>query len=109
MQRTEGCPSFARKLAGDTTDAVRSSARTGRRATGRIARIDRPGKPTSLTGTITLEPDGAAAPASVVELEVKVKVPLRRRQAREACWPSRSRRGMDVEHEVGVAWLEGDG
>ena len=53
----------------------RSSARSGSsRTTGNLS-IESPGKPASATGTIRLEPDGAGT-TEVVELEIKVKVPL---------------------------------
>ena len=45
-----------------------------RRRRGNLG-IESPGKPTSASGTIRLEPDGAGT-REVVELEIKVKVPL---------------------------------
>ena len=105
VQRTEGLPSFAKKFAGDTTRAVQREVWPDR-AGGSLA-IEAPGKPTSMTGTIRLEPDGSGT-REVVELEIKVKVPLIGGKL-EGLLEDQVRSGMDVEHGVGTAWLEGRG
>lgn len=104
VQRTEGLPSFARKFAGDTTRAIQVEEWSD--PTGGTLRIDAPGKPSSIAGTIRLEPDGAAT-TEVVELTIKVKVPLVGGKL-EGLLEDQVRRGMDIEHEVGRSWLAGD-
>jgi hypothetical protein len=103
VQRTEGLPSFAKKFAGDTTRAVQREEWADR--TGGTLEIDAPGKPTSMVGTIRLEPDGSGT-REVVELEIKVKVPLIGGKL-EGLLEDQVRSGMDAEHGVGTAWLEG--
>jgi Protein of unknown function (DUF2505) len=104
VQRTEGLPSFAKKFAGDTTRAIQVEEWPDR--SGGSLRIDAPGKPSSIHGTIALEPAGSGT-TEVVELEIKVKVPLVGGKL-EGLLEDQLRRGMDVEHEVGKAWLKGD-
>jgi hypothetical protein len=103
VQRTAGLPSFAKKFAGDTTRAVQSEVWRDRLG-GSLA-IDAPGKPASMAGTIRLEPHGAGT-REVVELEIKVKVPLVGGRL-EGLLEEQVRSGMDAEHGVGTAWLEG--
>jgi hypothetical protein len=66
--------------------------------------IESPGKPTSASGTIRLEPNGAGT-TEVVELEIKVKVPLIGGKL-EKLMAEKVAAGMDVEHAVGVIWLK---
>src|SRR5689334_7453036 len=73
VQRTDGLPSFAKKFAGETTRAIQLEEWPD--PSGGTLRIDAPGKPSSIAGTIALEADGAGT-TEVVELEIKVKVPL---------------------------------
>jgi hypothetical protein len=103
VQRTEGLPSFARKFAGETTRAIQ--VEEWRDAAGGTLRIDAPGKPSSIAGTIELLPDGDGT-VEVVELEIKVKVPLVGGKL-EGLLEEQVRKGMDIEHEVGQAWLKG--
>ena len=104
VQQTEGLPSFAKKFAGETTRAIQ--VEEWHDAAGGSLRIDAPGKPTSIAGTIELLPDGAGT-VEVVELEIKVKVPLIGGKL-EGLVEEQVRKGMDVEHEVGKAWLKGE-
>ncbi len=99
-----GCPSFAKKFAGDTTRAVQREAWPD--ASGGSLAIEAPGKPTSMAGTISLAPDGGGT-REVVSLEIKVKVPLLGGKL-EGLLADQVRGGMDVEHGVGVAWLNGE-
>ena len=105
VQRTEGLPSFAKKIAGDTTRVIQTEEWPS--ATGGTLRIDAPGKPTAMVGTIELVPDGAG-PVEVVELEIKAKVPLIGGKL-ENLMAEQVRDGMDTEREVGRAWLKGSG
>jgi hypothetical protein len=103
VQRTEGLPSFAKKIAGDTTRVIQTEEWSS--PTGGTLRIDAPGKPTSMAGTIELVPDGAGT-VEVVELEIKARVPLVGGKL-EGLMAEQVRDGMDTEREVGRAWLKG--
>jgi len=104
VQRTGGLPSFAKKIAGDTTRVIQTEEWSS--PTGGTLRIDAPGKPTSMAGTIELVPDGTGT-VEVVELEIKAKVPLIGGKL-ESLMADQVRDGMDTEREVGQAWLKGD-
>jgi len=103
VQRTEGLPSFAKKFAGDTTRVIQAERWSS--PTSGTLRIDAPGKPTGMEGTIELVPDGAGT-IEVVELEIKAKVPLVGGKL-ERLMAEQVRDGMDVERQVGQAWLKG--
>ena len=104
LQKTDDLPGFARTFAGDSTQAIQREVWPG--ATGGDLSIDAPGKPTSMAGTIRLEPAGAGT-TEVVELEIKVKVPLIGGKL-ENLMADNIRSGMDVEQTVAAAWLAGD-
>lgn len=103
VQRTEGLPSFAKKIAGDTTRVIQTEEWPS--ATGGTLRIDAVGKPTSMAGTIELVPEGQGT-VEVVELEIKAKVPLIGGKL-ENLMADQVRDGMDTERQVGQAWLKG--
>lgn len=104
VQNTAGLPAIAKKIAGDTTRAVINE--DWKDASGGSLEITAPGKPTSSKGTITLvERNGGTV--EVVELEVKVKVPLIAGKL-EALMADQIQAGMDIEHTVGAAWLAGE-
>jgi len=102
VQDTKDLPAIAKKFAGDTTQAVITEEWTSRTA-GRIA-ITAPGKPTSAEGTIRLAPDGDGT-VEVVELDVKVKVPLVGGKL-EKLMADNIEAGYRTEHTVGRAWLK---
>jgi uncharacterized protein YndB with AHSA1/START domain len=102
LQNTQDLPSFARTFAGESTRAVQREE--WRSTTTGELRIESPGKPAGATGTIRLEPRGSGT-TEVVELEIKVKVPLIGGKL-EKLMADKVAAGMDVEHAVGVAWLE---
>ena len=104
VQNTAGLPAIAKKIAGDTTQAVITEEWTG--AGGGSISITAPGKPTKADGTITLSPAGTGT-TEVVELEVKVKVPLIGGKLEQLMADSIDS-GFDVEHQVGRAWLAGE-
>jgi hypothetical protein len=104
LQRTDDLPSFARTFAGESTRAVQREEWTD--ATGGTLRIEAPGKPSDIAGTITLVADGSGT-REIVELELKVKVPLIGGKL-EKLLAERVRAGMDAEHGVGVRWLKGE-
>ena len=104
VQNTAGLPAIAKKIAGDTTQAVVTEEWRSRTA-GSIA-ITAPGKPTSANGTITLAPDGEGT-VEIVELDIKVKVPLVGGKL-EKLMADNIGQGLEIEQTVGAAWLEGD-
>lgn len=102
VQPTEGVPGFAKKFAGNTTRAVQVEEWNSP-SQGTIT-IETPGKPATVTGTITLvETDGRTV--ETMEAEVKVKVPLIGGKL-ESLMADLIATGMDNEHGAGVAWLE---
>jgi uncharacterized protein YndB with AHSA1/START domain len=103
-QRTEDLPSFARRFAGDSTRAIQREE--WKDSTGGTLRIDAPGKPSEMKGTITLRPEGSHT-VEIVELQLRVKVPVVGGTL-EKMLAQRIIAGMDAEREVGVAWLAGE-
>lgn len=103
VQRTDDLPSFARTFAGETTRAVQHEDWSD--TTGGTVRIEAPGKPTTVTGTVTLRPEGSTT-REVVELDVKVKVPLVGGRL-EKLMSEKIVAGLDAEHVVGTAYLKG--
>lgn len=104
VQDTAGLPSIAKKVVGDTTRAVVEE--TWSSPTGGTVSVTAPGKPTSATGTVRLEARGAGT-AEVVDLEVKVRVPVVGGRL-EALMADNITQGLEVEQTVGAAWLAGD-
>jgi uncharacterized protein YndB with AHSA1/START domain len=104
VQQTGGLPSFAKKFAGETTRVIQTEEWSS--PTGGTLRIEAPGKPTSMAGTIELVPDGSGT-VEVVELEIRAKVPLVGGRL-ERLMADQVRSGMDTERGVGEAWLEGN-
>ena len=104
VQNTAGLPAIAKKIAGDTTQAVVREEWSG--PTSGTIEITAPGKPTRAAGTVTLVADGAAT-KHVLDLEVTVKVPLVGGKL-EKLMTDNIDAGLTVEHSVGVAWLKGD-
>jgi hypothetical protein len=70
--RTEGIPTFAQKLVGDTIQLVQREEWTGSTATFELTI---PGKPGHLRGTVTVEPDGDGA-VERLDGEAKASIPL---------------------------------
>ena len=103
LQKTDDLPGFARTFAGDSTQAIQREVWMSS-SSGNLS-IEAPGKPTNISGTIRLEPDGAGT-KEVVELEIKVKVPLIGGKL-EKLMAEKVRSGMDVEQGVGAAYLAG--
>jgi hypothetical protein len=102
LQNTKDLPAFARAFAGESTQAIQREVWPSTTA-GSLS-IESPGKPASASGTIRLEPDGAGT-TEVVELEIKVRVPLIGGRL-EKLMAEKVAAGMDIEHAVGVSWLE---
>lgn len=104
IQPTAGLPAFAKKFAGETTKAIQREEWKNH-SSGTLT-IETPGKPTSMNGTITLSGSGGGT-VERVELEIKAKVPLIGGKL-ESLMAEQVREGMDVEHQVGQAWLRGE-
>jgi hypothetical protein len=104
VQRTEGIPSFAKKFAGETTRAVQTEEWDDH--AGATLVVTTPGKPTTITGRISLAASGGST-VQAFEGEAKVKVPLIGGKL-EALAADLFRDGREKEHAVGVAWLSGD-
>jgi len=102
-QNTAGLPAIAKKIVGDTTRAIITEDWVGHRGSYDIAA---PGKPTKATGTVAIEDDGTGT-RYVLELEVSVKVPLIAGKL-EKVMADQIADGLDIEHRVGRAWLEGE-
>lgn len=103
-QNTAGLPSIAKKIVGDTTRAVLKE--TWKDGSGGTVEITAPGKPTNAAGTVRLLEAGAGT-TELVELEVKVKVPLIGGKL-EALMAETIKDGYDVEYVVGRDWLAGN-
>lgn len=103
-QRTDDLPGFARTFAGDSTRAIQREVWED--STGGTLRIDAPGKPSEVKGTITLRPEGSGT-REIVELELRIKVPLIGGKL-EKLLAERVTAGMDAEHAVGIAYLKGN-
>lgn len=101
VQRTDGLPSFARKFAGDTTQAIQREEWPD--PTGGTLRIETPGKPTSMSGTIRLEADGRGT-VETVSLDIKAKVPLIGGRL-ERLMADQVSAGIEAEQGVGRQWL----
>ncbi|SFM54809.1 Carbon monoxide dehydrogenase subunit G [Pimelobacter simplex] len=104
VQNTAGLPAIAKKIAGDTTQAVVREEWSD--PTSGTIEITAPGKPTRAAGTVTLVADGGAT-KHVVDLEVTVKVPLVGGRL-EKLMTDNIDAGLSVEYSVGVSWLKGD-
>ena len=103
VQRTEGIPSFAKKFAGDTTEAVQVEEWSDPK--NATLTVKTPGKPTEITGTLTLTEQGGRT-VETFDGECRVKVPLIGGKL-EGLMSDLFRKGMDKEHQAGVAWLGG--
>ena len=102
QQNTKDLPGFARTFAGESTQAIQREVWLD--PTGGDLTIESPGKPASATGTIRLEEAGGGT-REVVELEIKVKVPLVGGKL-EKLMAEKVSSGMDIEQTVGAAWLK---
>jgi hypothetical protein len=103
-QRTDDLPAFARTFAGSSTRAILREEWED--TTGGTLRIDAPGKPSQVSGTITLRPEGSQT-REIIELDLTIKVPLVGGKL-EKLLAEKITAGLDAEHEVGVAYLEGN-
>jgi uncharacterized protein YndB with AHSA1/START domain len=101
-QRTDDLPAFARAFAGESTRAIQREEWAD--ATGGTLRIDAPGKPSEVKGTITLEPAGSGT-REIIELDLKIKVPLIGGKL-EKLLADKVAAGIEAEQSVGAAYLK---
>ena len=104
VQPTEGVPSFAKKFAGETTRAVQTENWAD--SSGGSLEIEAPGKPMTARGRLSLTESGGVT-TETMDAEVKIRIPLIGGKL-EALMAELIQKGMEKEHEVGVAWLAGD-
>lgn len=105
QQAVAGVPSFAKKLVGDSTQAISTATWRGEDA---AYVVETPGKPTSIAGAVRVAAAGNGGAASVVsyDLEVRASVPLVGGKL-EKLVCELTGDGLDKEHAVGQAWLAG--
>lgn len=105
---TDNFPGFAKKFVGDSIHVVQSE--TWSDHTNAVLEVTIPGKPGRLNATITIadttEGDDPGA-MEVVDGDLKVSVPLVGGKL-ESLVSELLREALDVEQEVGRAWLAGD-
>lgn len=104
VQPNKDIPSFAKAIAGETSQAVQ--AETWRGGESADFSVTLPGKPGSITGTRKLVVDGDGTLDTFVG-EAKVKVPLVGGKI-EKLIAEKLKDGWNIEHTVGTAWLGGD-
>lgn len=103
VQNTAGLPALAKKIAGETTQAIIREEWTDARSG--TYEIVAPGKPTKAIGNVRLVEEGGST-RHVFDLEITVKVPMIGGKL-EKLMADNIDAGMTVEHSVGVAWLKG--
>jgi hypothetical protein len=104
VQRTQGIPSFARKVVGEETRVVQSERWDARQ--GADLQVEIPGRPGHIRGRVTLAADRAGTVESFVG-EATITGPLvggRLAGLVERLFTA----GMDAEQAVGARWLAGD-
>lgn len=104
VQNTAGLPALAKKIAGETTQAIIHEEWAD--AASGTYEIVTPGKPTKAIGTVKLVED-AGVTRHEFDLEITVKVPVIGGKL-EKLMADNIDAGMTVEHSVGMAWLKGD-
>lgn len=103
VQRTDDLPAFARTFTGDTARAIQREEWAD--ATRGTMQIEAPGKPSEVTGTITLEPDGPATRWRI-DLDLRIKIPLLGAKL-EKLLAEQVAAGIEAEQRAGIAYLEG--
>lgn len=103
LQEVQGVPSFAKKFVGDSTRAITTQVWTGNTA---VYTVDTPGKPTSMSGTMTVTEKGGSS-VLTYDLEVKASVPLIGGKL-EKLVAELFVDGLAKEQAAGSAWLAGE-
>ncbi len=106
LQEVAGVPSFAKKFVGDSTRAIKTITWHGSGETSRADfAVDTPGKPTSITGSLTLASAGNGSTLTY-KLDIKASVPLVGGKL-EKLVGELTDAGFTKEYGVGQAWLGG--
>lgn len=103
LQEVAGVPSFAKKIVGDSTRAIKTITWLGDTAD---FGVETPGKPTSITGTLTLSTAGADTTLTY-SLDIKASVPLISGKL-EKLVGELTDAGFTKEYATGEAWLRGE-
>ena len=106
-QRTQGIPSFARRIVGDRTRVVQSER--WEHEEGADLQLQIPGKPGHIRGRITLSEtdDGSGGTVESFDGEAVIKVPFVGGRL-EGLIEKLFTAGMDTEQSLGERWLTGD-
>jgi hypothetical protein len=96
-------PGFARKIAGESVHAIQAEAWSDHEA---AFSITTPKVPAGIRGRRSLVTDGQGC-LDTFDGEAKATIPLVGGKI-ERLIAERLKEGWDVEHTIGVAWLEGD-
>ena len=99
-------PDAAKKIVGDTIEMVQTEDWGERRSDGsRTAgfRVEIPGKPGSITGTVSLSPSGGGS-REVVSGQVKVSIPFVGKKL-ETEVARGLKAALQVEGQIGAKWL----
>src|SRR5262245_26756155 len=103
-------PDVARKIVGDTIEMVQTEDWGERQPDGSRSarfRVEIPGKPGSITGTVSLSPSGSGS-REVVSGEVKVSVPFVGKKL-ETEVARGFKAALEVEGQIGAKWLASQG
>ena len=103
-QPAKGIPSFAKKFVGDEIQIVQREQWKG--GSGASLKIEIPGKPGALDGSINLSQNGSGT-VETVEGDIKVKIPMIGGKL-EALIGDLLSSALRAEERVGKAWLAGD-
>jgi hypothetical protein len=103
-QPAKGMPGFAKKFVGDEIRIVQRE--TWKDTTSAVLRIEVPGKPGTMDGSMVLVGDGTRTVETVAG-EIKVKVPLVGGRI-EGLVGGLLGHALDVEERVGRRWLAGE-
>ena len=103
-QPANGIPSFAKKFVGDEIQIVQREQWKG--GSGATLKVEIPGKPGALDGSIGLSQNGSGT-IETVEGDIRVKIPMIGGKL-EALIGDLLTAALRTEERVGKAWLAGD-
>ncbi|MGH3413243.1 MAG: DUF2505 domain-containing protein [Marmoricola sp.] len=99
-----GVPDFVKRVFGATVTVVQQEEWSSPTRAG--FRIESRGKPVSFVGELILEESGDATTETMAG-EIRIRIPVVGGRL-EKQMAEMSAEGMEEEHEMGVAWLQGD-
>ena len=103
-QPAKGIPSFAKKFVGEEIQIVQHEQ--WKSASGATLKVEIPGKPGALDGSIDLSQNGSGT-VETVDGDIKVKIPMIGGKL-EALIGDLLASALRTEERVGKAWLAGD-